>query len=210
MGAGHARARPIADQPIAGSLTVPQPRDENGFGNMRHLRLIPILAVVTAALLSTACSRGGTPLPVRSYSLGEKAPVGHIIYTVFETQWAPQLGDGPTPRVPEHRFFLVRMTAGNSGGDDVTVPNVTIEDDKGNSYPELRDGEGVPQWIGYLRRVNPAESAQGNLLFDAPPAHYKLRVTDENEENAAYIDIPLSFGAEVPSADVPAPPAKQQ
>jgi hypothetical protein len=177
---------------------------------MRYLRAIPILAGVTAALLLNGCSRGGSSYPVRSYTLGEKVSLGHIIYAAYETQWAPQLGDGPAPRIPEHRFFLVRMTATNSGGEDLSVPNVTVEDDKGNSYPELRDGDGVPQWIGYLRQVKPAESAQGNLVFDAPPAHYKLRITDENEENSAYIDIPLSFGAEVPTNEIPAPIEKKQ
>ena len=170
---------------------------------MRHVRLIPILAAVTAALLPSACTHRS--VPVRSYALGEKVALGHISYAVYETQWVPQFGEGPTARVPQHRFFLVRMTAGNSGGDDLIVPNATIEDDKGNSYPELSNGDGVPEWIGYLRKVKPAESAQGNLVFDAPPAHYKLRITDENEETSAYIDIPLSFGAEVPSAEVPAP-----
>jgi hypothetical protein len=67
----------------------------------------------------------------------------------------------------------------------------------------------VPQWIGYLRTVKPAESAQGNLVFDAPPAHYKLRLTDENEENPAYVDIPLSFGAEIPPPELPALEKKQ-
>ena len=90
------------------------------------------------------------------------------------------------------------------------MPNVTIEDDRGNSFPELRDGDGVPQWIGYLRQVKPAESTSGNLVFDAPPAHYKLRVTDENEDAFAYIDIPLSFGAEVPTTELPAPGSEKK
>jgi hypothetical protein len=175
---------------------------------MRHLRLILTLAAVAAVLLLNACSRSSSS-PVRAYTLGEKAELGHIIYRVYETQWAPQLGDGPTARIPQHRFFLVRMTAVNSGGADLIVPSATVEDDKGNSYAELPNGDGVPQWIGYLRKVKPAESAQGNLVFDAPPAHYKLRVTDENDENSAYFDIPLSFGAEVPS-DVPGPVEKKQ
>ena len=123
--------------------------------------MIPILAAVTAAFLLSACSSRSPQ--VRSYSLGEKAEFEHIIYTVSETQWMPQFGDGPAARVPQHRFFLVRMAAVNSGGANLIVPNVTIEDDKGNSYPELRNGDGVPQWIGYLRQVKPAESAQGNL-----------------------------------------------
>ena len=171
---------------------------------MRHLPLIPIVAAITAALLLNACSRGSSS-PVRTYSMGEKVAAGQIIYTVYETQWMPQLGEGPTARVPQHRFFLVRMTAVNSGSAEVIVPNVTVEDDQGNTYPELQNGDGVPQWIGYLRTVKPAESAQGNLVFDAPPAHYKLRLTDENEENPAYVDIPLSFGAEIPPAELPAP-----
>jgi hypothetical protein len=147
---------------------------------------------------------------VRTYSLGEKAELGHIIYTVYETQWMPQFGNGPTARVPQHRFYLVRMAAVNSSGADLIVPNLTVEDDKGNSYPELRDGDGVPVWIGYLRRVKPAESVRGNLLFDAPPAHYKLRITDENEENSAYFDIPLSFGAEAAPTEVLIPGEKKQ
>jgi hypothetical protein len=103
------------------------------------------------------------------------------------------------------------MAAVNSSAVDLIVPNVTIEDDKGNSYPELMDGDGAPAWIGYLRRVKPAESVRGNLLFDAPPAHYKLRITDENEENSAYFDIPLSFGAGAAApADLPPPGEKKQ
>ena len=177
---------------------------------MRYLRLFPTLAVLTAALLLNACSRESAAPEVHNYSLGEKAKLGHIIYTVYETQWLPQLGEGPAPRIPEHRFFLVRVTAVNSGGADLIVPNVTVEDDRGNSFPELRDGDGVPQWIGYLRQVKPAESTSGNLVFDAPPAHYKLRVTDENEDAFAYIDIPLSFGAEVPTTELPAPGSEKK
>ena len=176
---------------------------------MSRLPAIPILAAVIAAFLLSACSPNRSP-QVRTYSLGEKAELGHIIYTVYETQWAPQFGAGPTARVPQHRFFLVRTAAVNSSAVDLIVPNVTIEDDKGNSYPELRDGDGAPTWIGYLRRVKPAESVRGNLLFDAPPAHYKLRITDENEENAAYFDIPLSFGAEAMPSEMPAIPVKKQ
>ena len=171
---------------------------------MRYLRLIPILAAVAAALLLNACYRPSS-FPVRTYALGEKVELGHIIYTVYETQWVPQLGQGTAVRIPQHRFFLVRMTAVNSGGGDLIVPSAAAEDDKGNSYPELRNGDGVPQWIGYLRQVRPAESAQGNLVFDAPPGHYKLRITDEDEERSAYVDLPMSFGTETPPSELPIP-----
>ena len=56
----------------------------------------------------------------------------------------------------------------------------------------------MPQYIGYLRTVKPAEAAQGHALFDAPPRHYRLRIMDENSDKMAYIDIPLSFASESP------------
>jgi hypothetical protein len=136
---------------------------------------------------------------VLTYNLGERAPVGHIVYKVFETQWLTHIGQGADARVPQNRFFLVRMSAVNGFGADVTVPNFRIEDDSGNSYNELSSGEGVPQYIGYLRNVKPAESVQGNAIFDAPPRHYKMRVADETGEKIAYIDIPLTFVSDAPA-----------
>ena len=61
----------------------------------------------------------------------------------------------------------------------------------------------MPQWIGYLRQIKPADSAQGYLVFDAPPGHYKLRVLDEDSNHAALIDIPLTFNAETPELPTP-------
>ena len=130
--------------------------------------------------------------------MGEKVTVGHMVYTVFETKWETQLHQEPTPRVPQNRFFLIRLTAVNGAGGDVMVPDMTIEDDNGNTFQALTSGDGVPQWLGPLRRVAPAESASGVVAFDAPPRHYKLRVSDENGEAAALIDIPLSFNSEAP------------
>ena len=60
-----------------------------------------------------------------------------------------------------------------------------------------------------LRASIVAGEATGNLVFDAPPAHYKLRLTDENEDKAAYFDIPLSFFGEPPPPDVPSPGVKK-
>src|SRR5262249_36878231 len=97
-----------------------------------------------------------------------------------------------------NRYFLIRMSAVNGGGSDLAVPSLSIEDDNGKSYPELTDGTSVPQYIGYLRKVKPAESVQGHALFDAPPRHYKLRIQDEDSERSALIDIPLSFTSESP------------
>ncbi len=165
---------------------------------MRYLACLPL----AAALLSSGCSTE-SPAPVNTYLMGEKVPLGRLSYTVFETQWLTHLGDGPTQRVPQNRFFLIRFSAVNSASNDVSVPTLTIEDDHGKVYEEIANGESVPQWAGYLRTVKPADTVQGNALFDAPPGHYKLKLSDETSTRAAKIDIPLTFGAETPEVVAP-------
>jgi hypothetical protein len=168
---------------------------------MRQIRVPSFTAAVIAALFLYGC--GEKAIPLHTYPLGDKVIAGRIIYTAFETQWLTQIPQDPTPRIPQNRFLLVRLSAVNSAGGNLIVPNVTIVDDNGKTYDELSNGEGVPQWIGFLRQVKPADSVQGNVVFDAPPAHYKLRITDENDENAALIDLPLSFGADMPNVPFP-------
>ncbi|MEO8595766.1 MAG: DUF4352 domain-containing protein [Candidatus Solibacter sp.] len=169
---------------------------------MRHVRFCTLLAVLVAAAILASCGDSGDkPYPVRTYNLGERIPLGHIIYQIYETQWLTHMGEGAEARVPENRFFLVRLSAVNSAGADVIVPNFTVEDDSGKSYAELSTAEGVPQYIGYLRSVKPAESVTGNALFDAPPRHYRLKIQDETGDKTAYVDIPLTFNSETP--DVP-------
>ena len=164
---------------------------------MRQLRTLLLLAAVCAAFLLTSCGDSGEkPSPVRTFSMGEKFTLGHINYQVFETQWRTHLGEGAEQRVPQHRFFLVRLSAFNNLSNDVIVPNFLLEDDSGATYPELSGGDGVPQYIGYLRNVKGVDSVQGNALFDAAPRHYRLKLTDETGEKAAYVDIPLSFTSE--------------
>jgi hypothetical protein len=171
--------------------------------SMRHMRYLVLLL----ALCLASCG-DDKAFPVRTYNMGERITLGHLVYVVYETQWLTHLGDPPDSRVPQNRFFLVRMSAVNGTSKEVVVPNFTVEDDKGNAFPEITDEtNAVPQYIGYLRRVKPAESAQGHALFDAPPRHYKLKISDEDSERTAYVDIPLSFTSESP--DVPQAPSKK-
>jgi hypothetical protein len=167
---------------------------------MRHLRYLVLFAVTLSTVLLSSCGDEEKVAPVRTFSMGERISLGHIVYVVYETQWLTHLGDGAEAHVPQNRFFLIRMSAVNGGNKDIIVPNFSIEDDNGNSYPELGgdQAQGVPQYIGYLRKVKPAESAQGHALFDAPPRHYKLKITDEDSDKMAYVDIPLSFTSESP------------
>jgi hypothetical protein len=166
----------------------------------------PLWLPAAAAFLGLSACSGGKEASVKVYELGARAEAGHLVYTVFETQWLPQLGSGDSARVPKGRFFLVRLTAVNSGSEAAFIPNMTIQDDQGNTTGELSDGDGVPQWIGYLRKVNPADSISGNVVFDAEPKHYRLRVTGENGEKAALVDLPLSFSAEAPQVAIPTAP----
>lgn len=167
------------------------------------MRLFAVSAAVLAAALLAGCSSAPSTPPPSTYLMGEKVQLGRLSYTVFETQWLTHLGDGPTPRVPENRFYLIRFAAVNGGSDDIAVPNADVIDDKGNTYHELSNGEGVPQWAGYLRTAKPADSLQGHLLFDAPPGHYKLKLFDETHTRFAYVDVPLSFGNETPEFPSP-------
>lgn len=169
---------------------------------MRQLRYLIFLAVVVAAVFLSACGDSEEKtFPVHTYNMGEKIGLGHLIYQVYETQWLTHIGQGADARVPQNRFFLVRLSALNSLSTDVIVPNFILEDDSGKTYPELSSGEGVPQYIGYLRTVKGTDSAAGNAIFDVPPRHYKMKITDETGERTAYVDIPLNFVSETP--DVP-------
>jgi len=168
---------------------------------MRPVRILRLLAVLLSAAFLVSCGDGEQTFPVRTYTMGERIALGQLNYQIFETQWLTHIGDGPDQRVPKNRFFLVRLSVTNSSGKDVIVPNFTIENDNGTSYPEMSEGDGVPQYIGYLRNLKTTGSVTGNALFDVPPRHYKLKIQDETGEKTAYVDIPLSFASETP--DVP-------
>lgn len=159
------------------------------------------MGALCASTLFLSCSKE-TPQP-HTFAMGDRVELGRLIYSVYETQWLTHIGEGVGARVPQNRFFLVRISAANTGNATLMVPSMAIEGDDGKTYTELPNGEGVPQWLGVLRQVKPAEAAQGNIAFDAPPRHYKLRVADENEQKIAYIDIPLSFEAETPEVPIP-------
>jgi len=165
----------------------------------------PFAYILLAVMgLLSGCSRSAG-LPADQYLMGEKVRLGKLVYTVFETRWLTHLGDAATGRVPQNRFFLVRFSAANSGSEEAVAPALSIQDDQGRTYDEIPNGEGVPQWAGYLRNIKPNQSAEGNALFDVPPAHYKLKLSDENSARSALIDIPLTFGADAP--ELPSPTA---
>jgi hypothetical protein len=136
--------------------------------------------------------------------MGERITLGSLVYNVFDAQWKPQLGQGTEERIPKDRFFLIRLSVVNGGSTDLMVPTIVLVDDAGQTYTELSNGDQVPAWVGFLRRVKPAETLQGNLVFDVAPKHYRMRLSDENDQKNEEVDIPLSFASESPEIPPPA------
>ena len=171
---------------------------------MRTLRLIP--AALAICLLS--CSSVEKAEAPHAYQMGERAPVGHLTYTVFERQWHTEFGTGPDARIPQNRFYLLRISVAHSGGVEAIMPKAELVDDSGATYPESSDGEGVQDWIGNTRQVSQSETAQGYLLFDVPAKHYRLKILGDEEKQTALVDIPLTFDSDVPDVTTPLDPDK--
>jgi hypothetical protein len=127
--------------------------------------------------------------------MGEKADAGHIVYSVLESAWKTQLGEGHSLRLPHDRFLLLRLSVTNGGPDEAGIPLTTLVSPSGKEYPELTDGAGVEDWLGVLRRLKPNETTFGWALFDAPREDYQLRVSNDAFDPAnaklALIQVPL-------------------
>ena len=173
-----------------------------------------IALLLSFTILACGCGTDAPPArQTKMFQAGEKATVGPLTYTVVDTQTLPRLGDDPlNPRVPAERFFLVQVAVSNSGNADAPIPAMTLTDDSGKVYHELADGAGVPNWLGVVRRVGPSQTEHGNVLFDAPATHMKLKVTDEPDEADVFVDLPFNFAHEqlndpsVPGTSLPPAP----
>jgi hypothetical protein len=156
-------------------------------------------------LLLAACSSA----PVKEakvFPAGDKATAGPLVYAVLDGQVARKLGSGSDTRTPQNRFYILRLSVSNTSGDSVSVPPLTLVDDSGKSYSELVDGAGVPDWIGLVRKIPGNETLQGNVVFDAPVQHYKLRLTEPEADEDVSFDIPVSLvHEEMQNLDLGAP-----
>jgi hypothetical protein len=171
------------------------------------LSLLALSGLFVVCLATTSCrdSAVSKQVPIGTFSMGEKGQVGPLIYTVFDTKWALSLGEQPTPRIPTHRFYIINVSAVNTASTPYSVPTFALVDDDGQTYQEVDNGEGVPNWLGFARRIQPADSTQGTIVFDVPQKTFKLRVADE-EDHFAFIKIPLSLGEAPPDISIKAPP----
>jgi hypothetical protein len=143
------------------------------------------------------CSSSSSTRSPTIYGAGDKAPVGRLTYSVTDTEISQQLGaDTTAPRAAQQRFYLVKISVSNSGTEEESIPGMNLVDDAGQSFPELADGTGVEHWLGVVRKVGPAQTEQGYVLFDVSTKHYRLRVNDPLDDKEIAIDIPLTFAHE--------------
>jgi hypothetical protein len=175
---------------------------------MQFLIKAAAAVLFTGLIFGTGCASAPT-YAVRTYRMGDRVQLGSLIYIVYDSQWLTHAGNGASARIPESRFFVVRVSITNSGAGNVNVPAMTVTDEDGKQYSELTNGDQVSQWLGFLRAVKPADSLQGNVVFDCPPRRYNLKISDETEQRTALIDIPLTFGSETPEIPSPELPEKK-
>ena len=150
-------------------------------------------ALIAVALVATGCSSVGKK-ESQVFPTGEKVTVGPLVYSVIDSQVLTQLGDDPsTAGTPQNRFYVMAISVSNSSSEDVAIPGLTLVDDAGKEYPEAADGTNVPNWLGIVRKAGGAQTEQGNVLFDAPAQHYRLRLTDETDTKELSIDVPLTY-----------------
>jgi len=176
---------------------------------------ISISALLCAALLGLAgCSGGSGTAKTEEAQVvpaGEKAATGHLTYNIVDSQILTQMGDDANPRIPHDRFLLVQLAVTNSSNVDNPIPAIELVGDSGKTYSELADGTGVSNWLGIVRHVGPGQTERGEVAFDAPAAHYRLRFSDENMNAEILADLPLSYSHEqingtVPTTELPDAP----
>lgn len=155
------------------------------------------LAIFAALSLQTACVKAPPPVPV--FRMGENIQVGALIYNVFEAHWRVQMGEGVQPRAPDHRFLIVHLSVTNGGAEAAAVPALKLIDENRHVYGETMNGRNIPSWWGLIRNLKPAETREGNVVFDVEPKSYKLELDDDTDlSHAARVEMPLRFGLEYP------------
>jgi hypothetical protein len=167
----------------------------------RNLIFLGAAMAASVAWLASCSGRTAVTTPLRTFQMGERIELAPLTYAVFENEWLAQLGEGTGARLPQNRFLVIRLSVTSGAGGETYVPNLTLDDDAGNSCGESSNGDGVQNWIGYLRPIKPAETLQGNIVFDCAPKHYRLKLTGD-QGKAAYVEIPLSFESDTTGPDI--------
>ncbi len=170
---------------------------------MQLLSLVRVRATLSAAALTmilfnlVGCNKETAPPILGTFRMGERIQVGPMTYNVLESRWKPALRDDGTGKPPKERYLLVKLTATNGGGSPGAIPSFTIVNARGESYTEVNEGvQDVPNYLGIIRKVQPAQTEEGWIVFDAPVGAYQLMISDNGEpgsEKYARVDLPVSL-----------------
>lgn len=164
----------------------------------RFVRLI-----VFTALSCILLSCGSKPSATSSYPMGERVPVGRLVFRVLEADWKAEIEGAKFP--PKNRFLQVRIAITNNGNQEVALPYLKLVDGTGKETYEFSDIETNSQWMGAIRHLRPAATEEGMIFFDVPVGGYKLEVIDGSDaenEKTAYVTIPAAL---TPPPQVPTP-----
>lgn len=157
-----------------------------------------MLCVLLALALSACNRQQPNTSSLGTFRMGDRVQAGGLVYQVLEAEWRPSLGDPPAAKTPAHRFLVVRLSIANQGSAAIAVPALTLEGSNKRTYTELMEGvDALPNWLGALRMVGPAQTEQGSIVFDAPVGAYKLHLSDGGDiesEKTAQVDIPAQLG----------------
>lgn len=168
-------------------------------------------ALLLAVALNLGCRKSRTGSgAVRSQ--GERVHVAPLTYIVTDAEWEVRWDTKEGfPVVPQNTFLVVRILVANGGDRRIELPLLVLEDEKGNVFPEITEVGELPGWLGLLRSIPPSETLQGAIVFDVPPAAYRLRVTNGAEpgaERTALIEVayrPRGQSSALPSGADPGP-----
>jgi hypothetical protein len=165
----------------------------------RVTRTAIIVALAALAMFAVSgCSRKLSDADLPTFEMGSQASIGPLHFTALSTEWKDQIDAPNGPLVPKHRWLLINVTITNSGGQDASLPMLTLVDASGTEYKEEEKGDGVSNWLGLMRLLKPADTTQGSLIFDVPAGPYKLKVRsggDPETEVAVYVKIPFQIDA---------------
>ena len=153
-----------------------------------------VLAALSLGVLSAlACSRERDSSLIGTFRMGEKVQAGPVTYEVLESSWRTALSDGG--RIPSDRFLFLRVIIANSAAEAVSVPGFSLVGPDQKTYREITENmQNVSKWLGLFRNLQPGQSLEGWVVFDAPMGAYKLVVSDAGDigaEKYAHIDIPV-------------------
>lgn len=161
---------------------------------MNGLRSLQLPLFFLLSLLLLGCQKQETK--ITTYQMGDRIELGRLTYVVVESNWRTQLGEGLQRKSPQNRFLVLNLSITNRGASDASIPFLNIESSNGQRYQELGENVPVSDWLGIIRKIPPAQTLQGQIVYDVPLGPFKLELPEATEsgyDKYAWVEIPVRF-----------------